>query len=79
MFKIIHLTGEDFELQVERHSDIEAVVLRFNDFVLDEKESKEDDPVYKENQVLEVYPSVQEIKEIIKALQGVLTEADYLE
>lgn len=74
MFKIIHLVGEEFGLQIDRNEDSEAVVLRLNDFVLDEEKSKPGHSSFKVHNVLEVYPTIDEVKEIIKALEQILPE-----
>lgn len=76
MFKIIHVVGEEFGLRVDRNEDSEAVVLCLNDYILDEKKSEPGNPVYRENRKLEVYPTVDEVNEIIKALQQILPEEE---
>lgn len=74
MFKSLTLVGEEFGFQVDRNKESEVLIVRVNDFVLDEKKSKPCHTVFKENKVLEFYPTVDEAKEIIKALQHVLQE-----
>jgi uncharacterized protein YwqG len=74
MFKFIHLIGEEFGLQIDRNVDMDIFVLRLNDFIEDEENSAPGKKVFKENRILEVYPTVDEIKQIIKALKEILPE-----
>lgn len=74
MFKSITLVGEEFGLQIDRNEDSEVLIVRVNDFILDEKKSRQGSAVFKENNVLEFYPTVEEVKEIIKSLQPFLQE-----
>jgi hypothetical protein len=76
MFKSIQITGEEFSLQIDRNADMDLAVLRINDFILDEEKTKPGETFYQANRVLEVYPTIDEVKEIIKALQQILPEED---
>jgi hypothetical protein len=76
MFKSITLTGEEFGLQIDRNPDSDIISFRFNDFIYDEEKSKPGHAFYKENNILEVNASIEEVKEIIKALQEILPEED---
>lgn len=76
MHKSIHLVMEDTGLQVEYNDDSGIVIVRLNNFILDSEKSKPGHEVFKENHVVEVYPSVEEVKEIIKILQQILPEEE---
>lgn len=76
MFKSITLTGGELGLQIDRDPDSDIISFRFNDFIYDEENSKPGHAVYKENNILEVNASIEEVKEIIKALQQILPEED---
>lgn len=76
MMKNITLCLEDCAIQLEVYSDSDLVTVRLNDFVKDEERSQPHHEVHKENNVVEVYPSVDEVKEIIKALQLILPEEE---
>jgi hypothetical protein len=76
MIKSVNLVLEDTGLQVEYNSASCLVTIRLNEFVMDEEKSKPGHDVYKESGVVEVYPSVDEVKEIIKALQNILPEEE---
>lgn len=76
MIKTINLILEDTGLSLESDGDSGLVTIRLNNFVFDEEKSTESNKFYNEKDVVEVYPSVDEVKEIIKALQQVLPEED---
>jgi len=76
MFKSITLVGEEFGLQIDRNEDTGIVIIRVNDFVLDKEKSKPDYPVYKENSVIEFYPSTDEAMQIAKSIQHILAEGN---
>lgn len=78
MIKTINLVLEDAGIRLESNNGSDLITVRLNGFVLDEKQSKKGHEFYKESEVVEVYPSVEEVKVIIKALQQILPEDEEL-
>lgn len=72
--KEINLFTDHFGLELELNADMGIVVIRLNEFVLDEEKSTPECEFYKNNNKIEVYPDVDELKEIIKSLQQILPE-----
>lgn len=76
MIKTINLTLEDTGLRLEREHSSDLIKIRLNDFVTDQEKSKPGHEVFIANSIVEVLPSVKEVKEIIKALQNILPQED---
>jgi hypothetical protein len=76
MIKTVNLLFEDARMEGEYNSDTDLVMIQMSDFVLDKEESKPGHEVFKENRKVEVFTTVEETKEIIKALQEVLPEGE---
>lgn len=68
MLKQVNATFEDFAVQIDTNADNEFVMLRVSNFVHDEIASKPGHQVFKENETLEIYPNVDEVKQLIKLL-----------
>jgi hypothetical protein len=76
MIKSISLILEDTGLQIEHDTNSDLVSIRLNEYVLDLEETTPGNEVYIENDFVKVYPTVDEVKEIIKALQSILPEEE---
>lgn len=76
MYKSIQVVLDDTGLQVESNYDSGLIKIRLNNFTEDTNESKPGHDVFKEKDVVEVFPSFDDVKEIIKALQQVLPEEE---
>jgi hypothetical protein len=76
MIKSVNLVLEDTGINAEYDSNSSLVKIRVNEFILDEEKSSPGHEVYKEGNVVEVYPTVDEVKGIIKALQNILPEEE---
>lgn len=74
MFKMIQVNCEEFGLCVDRNEDSNIVVFCLNDYIVDEEKSEPGNTVFKKNNILEVYPTVDEVKELINVLQQILPE-----
>lgn len=72
--KEINLSFEHFELKLECNANMGTVILRVTEFVLDEEKSTPECDFYKTNNKLEIYPGVDDLKEIIKAMQQIIPE-----
>lgn len=68
MFKEVITTFESAGLRVEGNVSQDLVTIRLNEYV----ESEEESNVYVESDVVEVYVTPEELKEIISSLQNVL-------
>jgi hypothetical protein len=72
--KEINLIFDQFSLEVESNPDMEIFILRLIEFKLDEEKSTSGNVYYTTENKIEIYPSEDEIKEIIKLLQQILPE-----
>ena len=73
-FKEINLSFEDFRVEIEVNYGMDMAFLRLSEFVIDKKESKPFNTVYKEGKKLEIATNTEELKEIATALNQILEE-----
>lgn len=74
--KTVNLAFEHCGIQLESNIYSGLITIRINDLVLDEIKSEGHLECFKEKNVVEIYPDVDELKEVIKALQQILPEED---
>ena len=72
--KEINLMFEDFRVEIEIDYGSDTAFFRLSEFVLDEKESKPFNTVYKEGKKIEVYPSADDLKEIAVAINQIVEQ-----
>ncbi len=76
MVKIIQTIFEDSCFQLEYNDSMGLIAIRVNDFEKDEEKSEPNNVVFREGQALEVFPEVEEVKELIKALQYIISDIE---
>ncbi|WP_026572475.1 hypothetical protein [Bacillus sp. UNC438CL73TsuS30] len=74
--KEIKLVFEHIGFELESDPDTGIVILRLKELCVDDEQSIPEISVYKEKNIIEVYPLVDELKEMIKAMQQILPEGD---
>ena len=72
--KEINLMFEDFRVEIEVNYGMDMAFFRLSEFVLDEKESKPFNTVYKEGKKIEISASTEDLKEIAAAINQILEE-----
>ncbi|MCB5235476.1 hypothetical protein [Niallia circulans] len=76
MLKNTQLFFEGFSFQIDYDNDNSNIIIRINDYVLDEESSKPFHSVFKENVKIEIYPEIDDLKEIVKVLQEVIDKEE---
>lgn len=76
MIKTINLILEDIGIQVESNDSSDLITVKLNSYVINEEKSVPGHTHYEVKDVIEVYPTIDEVKEIIKALQQVLPKEE---
>lgn len=73
--KEINLSFKEMAIELESDPESGIIIMRFKEFVIDQEKTTTPEYVYyKQKNTFEVYPFVEEVKEIIKALQQILPE-----
>ena len=72
--KEINLMFEDFRVEIEMNYGMDTAFFRLSEFVLDEKESKPFNRVYKEGKKIEICTSAEDLKEIAAAINQILEQ-----
>ena len=73
-FKEINLMFEDFRVEIEVNYGMDNAFFRLSEFVIDKKESKPFNTVYKEDKKIEIVTNTDDLKEIAAALNQILKE-----
>lgn len=70
--KQIKVTFQKLEFELECDPEMGIAIMRVEDFVENEEKSTPDCTYYESKNIIEAYPEIDELKEIVKAMQQII-------